>query len=56
MLMPIKRMTAIVIQNNTILIPTSILKLLGNGAVDELLKYCRISKQRGDFDPWKTVS
>lgn len=40
---------------NSFLIPTSILKLLGNGAVDELLKYCRISKQRGDFDPWKIV-
>lgn len=37
------------------LFPTGILRLFGNGAIESMIKYTTISKQRGDFNPWKIV-
>lgn len=38
------------------IIPTSILKLIGNGALDNLLDYYIILQQRGEINQWKIAT
>lgn len=37
---------------NALLVPTSYLKLLGNGALDEYIKYVNLEIKRGEFPEW----
>jgi len=37
---------------NPSLLPTSVIRVLGNGALEECLKYYAIEQKRGELEPW----
>lgn len=41
---------------NQFLLPTGYFRLMGNGALDEMMKYWRIIQDRGEIRKWKIVT